>query len=89
MAKKSQDARGVLSLFGVAIVLAAIAILFWAVPIVMPTPGLEGSPYIKMFNGLTDFGGNYQGRMLAFVVAVFSSLVAAFSAIILLLLRRR
>lgn len=72
-----------------AIVLAAIAIVFWAVPLLPTTdPYFADRGIAKMFSGLTDFGASepiaeaWRGRLPAF-------LVAAFSSIFLLMLRRR
>ena len=78
MANKSEGFND--GLTTAAVVLAAIAILFWVVP-VMPSSEYGDSIY-ALFSGLTDFGTEFRGRMPAF-------LVAAFSSIFLLQLRRR
>ncbi len=63
-----------------AVVLAAIAILFWVVPCSLDQ---SETKIDELFSGLTDFGLDYyRGRMPAFIVAAFSS-------IFLLQLRRR
>ena len=63
-----------------AIALAAFAILLWVVPCSLDG---SGTRMHELFSGLTDFGLDYyRGRMPAFIVAAFSS-------IFLLQLRRR
>ena len=71
-----------------AIVLAAIAILLWVLPLYLGDASELVDSYSWLaapFTGLTDFGSDssfYRGRMPAFIVAAFSS-------IFLLQLRRR
>jgi hypothetical protein len=69
-----------------AVVLAGIAILCWVVPVSLTDASeLTDSRLSELFSGLTDFRDSWPGvagRMPAF-------LVAAFSSIFLLQLRRR
>ena len=83
MANKADDFYGVFSLTRAAVFLAALAVVFWVVPL-LPTnePTLSGRAFAQLFSGLTDFGEDaWRGRMPAFIVAAFTS-------IFLLLLRR-
>lgn len=81
MDKNLEDSNALLT--NVAVFLALFAILLWALPNYLGGTVDQSLPQVQPFTGLTDFGDPWiRGRMPAFIVAAFSS-------IFLLQLRRR